>query len=86
MSADNPEKLEGAPIEEELLDEVSGGTYTDNHANHGGGAVSPAGPIADNPFQDNNSISGGGAVVPLPPATANPYLDNNMLHGGAISI
>ena len=84
MSAENPEKLEGAPVEDELLDEVSGGTYTDNHAIHGGGAVSPADPIADSPFTSNNSTSGGGAIGPLPPTTASPYLDNNAPHGGAI--
>ena len=86
MNAENPEKLEGTPIEDELLDEISGGTYTDNHAIHGGGAVSPADPIADSPFTSNNPISGGGAVVPVPPSTANPYLDNNTPPGGAISI
>ena len=85
MSAENPEKLEDTPIEDGLLEEVSGGTYTDNHAIHGGGAVSPADPIVDSPFLDNNSPFGGGAVVPVPPATANPYLDNNSPHGGAIS-
>ena len=85
MSAENPEKLEGAPIEDELLDEVSGGTYTDNHAIHGGGAVSPVDPITDNPYLGNNPPFGSGAVGAVPTATTNPYLDNDATHGGAIS-
>ena len=66
MNAENPEKLEGTLVEDELLEDVSGGTYTDNHA-PGGGAVSPVDPIADSPFTSNNPSTGSGAIAAVPP-------------------